>query len=161
MELNVDNVFTWSGNVLISVHVTSVFMISELFTKANCLCSVLWLYLRSFVTLGFVVCIVLYWFVPLKGLRNPWREDRRRGCLSFPTQYTNIAVFQKEHPVYRMAIINFFYRKLKLTSGQLGYIIHLENSMLVPSQQILFTFVALCSFLLLFLAKFKYNRTVL
>lgn len=151
-----DDVFSWWGNVLTSVHVTSVFMTSELFAKANCLsvqfCGcILGL---SLVTLGFVV---LYCTL----LRDPWTGGQRRGCLSFHTQYANIAVFQEELPVYRMAIISFFYRKLKLSSGQLRHVIHLEIFILVPSQQILFTCIALCSFLLLFLAKFKYSRTVL
>lgn len=96
-----------------------------------------------------------------KRSQRSMRGGQRRGCLSFRTQYANIAGFQDELPVYRMAIINFFYRKLELSSGQLSYIIHLEIFILVPSQQILFTCIALCSFLLLFLAKFKYNRTVL
>lgn len=156
-----DDVFSCWGNILTSVHVTSVFMTSELFAKANCLsvqfCGcILGL---SLVTLGFVVlyCTLLV----LSGLRDSWRGGQRRGCLSFHIQYANIAVFQEELPVYRMAIINFFYRKLKLSSGQLRYVMHLEIFILVPSQQILFTCIALCSFLLLFLAKFKYNRTVL
>lgn len=170
MELNMDDVLSWRGwcvklagkcSYLSTCHL-SLYDLRAFCKSKLSQCSVLWLILGlSLVTLGFMVPIVPYWFTPLKGLRDPWRGGQRRGCLSFRTQYANIAGFQDELPVYRMAIINFFYRKLELSSGQLSYIIHLEIFILVPSQQILFTCIALCSFLLLFLAKFKYNRTVL
>lgn len=133
-------------------------MTSELFAKANCLsvqfCGCF--LALSLVILGFVVlnCTLL--------VHTSKRTQRSmEGTRGENTQYSNIAVFQEELPVYRVAIMNFFYRKLKLSSGQLRYIIHSENFILVPSQQILFTCIALCSFLLLFLAKFKYTRTVL
>lgn len=40
---------------------------------------------------------------PPKGLTDLRRRGLRRWCLSFPTQYANIAAFRKELSVYRMA----------------------------------------------------------